>query len=211
MRDICTELKDLLVNQDQFEPRSYVGMSGIGHPCTRKLWIDYHEPVQRKLHPKGYLAIHDGHRHEDIMKDWLNKLPNVIVRGGQTAVKDLEGKFRGHLDGLISVDGVEYVWEHKQSNEAKFDRFQKQTLAEWDGIYYAQAQCYMHYTGIHKHLLTCGTPGLRDFDYKITDFVGAQKYIDKADYITGSRIEPDGLRKGHYMCNWCDHKERCWG
>lgn len=211
MRDICAELKQWLVDNDHQKERNYLGMSTIGHPCNKKLWIDYHESPPRQLEPRGYLAIHDGHRHEDVMKEWLNKLPNVTVRGGQTTVEDLEGRFRGHLDGIIAVDGVEYVWEHKQCNEAKFDRFQKQTLAEWDGIYYAQAQCYMHYTGIHSHLLTCGTPGLRDFDFKITEYAGAQQYIDKADYITGSRIMPEGLRKGHYMCNWCDFKDRCWG
>lgn len=198
--------------RDSQSPRNYLGMSGVGHPCDKKMWIDFHEPKPNKIPIKGILAIEDGHRHEEIMRDWLNKLDGVECKDSQLELSDFNGKFKGHTDGILTIDGEVYVWEHKQSNETKFNRL-KDSLKDWDATYYAQAQCYMHYTKIHRHLLTCGTPGLRDVKQVVTKYnkVDAEALVDRANYIIHARNKPQGLYKGHYMCNWCNHKEECWG
>lgn len=204
--DLKQAIADKLLQLEQ--PRDYIGMSGIGHPCERRLWLDFHQPIPRKLDFESYLKINDGHRHEDVMAEWLGMVDGVDLthRGHEVGY----GSFRGHIDGVITIDGVSYIWEHKQVNDAKFKAFERRPLREWDGIYYAQAQCYMHFTNIPRHLLSCGSAGLRDFAFKVTEYEGAEEFIAKAEAIEAMQDMPKGLYKGHYMCNWCNRKSFCW-
>lgn len=204
--DLKAALEEKLLQLEP--PRNYIGMSGIGHPCMRKLWLDFHQPIPRRLNLKSFLAINDGHRHEEVMAGWLSLIDGVEItrRGEEVAL----GNFKGHIDGVIIINGIEYVWEHKQCNEAKVSAFKRKSLKEWDLMYYAQAQCYMKFTGIHKHIISCGNPGLRDFAFKITEYEGADEFIAKAQEIEAMQEMPQGLYRGHYLCNMCHRKSFCF-
>lgn len=213
--------------------RPYLGMSQIGHACDRAIWYGYHWTTARAIPASGLRAIQDGFRGEDVMAERLRAVPGITLHtvdpatGRQFGQVALAGHFRGHLDGailgLLEAPKTWHVWEHKQVNETKFnklgklvaDKGEKAALAEWDAVYYAQAQCYMGFTGMDRHYLTVATPGGRaycsvrtEFDREAFDAICA-----RAQRIVSSPTPPDGISTDPtwYECKWCDHADVCHG
>ncbi len=169
--------------------RPYLGMSGIGNPCERANWMAFHWVAKRMIEAKNLRAIEDGFAGEDVMAARLRKVKGITLytvdpaTGRQFSLSDHGGHFnRGHMDGAIQgvleAPKTWHPWEHKQVNETKFKKLitlaaeagEKEALKKWDVIYYAQAQCYMGYTGMDRHFLTVASPGGRDYTSVRTEF-----------------------------------------
>ena len=214
------------------EPRrNYLGMSAIGHPCERKLYYDYRSTV-RKAHDAATLKrFEDGHRGEALMADRLRLVHGITLltvdpeTGKQFGFQDHDGEFRGHMDGaihgLLQASAAWHCWEHKcvkEEKQAKLvklkaEKGEKNALAEWDEIYYAQAMLYLHYSGMDRHYLTVSTPGERSTVSCRTDANPevALKLIEKAKRIIDApfplaRISND---PSWWQCRWCDHIDTC--
>lgn len=210
--------------------RPYLGMSGIGHPCERKCWYDFrwatpinHEALTLKL-------FDDGNRGEDVQAERLRMVAGLELHthtddGRQFGFEDIGGHFRGNMDGaihgLVQAPKTWHVWEHKQSSEKKqaelsrlkADKGEKDALAAWNEIYYAQAVLYMEYSGMTRHYLTCATPGGRHTISVRTNANKAEaaKLKDKARRVIFAAEPPLKLseRPDWYQCQWCDHKSIC--
>ena len=205
----------------------------MGHPCERHCWYYYHMPELRKpLDDVGHLAVNSGHRSEDVMAAYLRMVPGVELvteqeGGKQIGFVDLGGEFKGHIDGiirgLIQAPKTVHVWEHKDANQKKYNEFlkakekhgEKQALKNWNGIYYAQAQIYMHYMDIKRHYCTVSLAGLRDFDSCRTEYDKgyAEMLVDKAKRVIES---PEPLARisekpDFWQCRWCDFEGECHG
>ena len=212
------------------EPRKYLGMSQIGHPCRRALWYSFRHctPIFHKaLSLKRFACGHNG---EDLQSKRINMVQGVELHthqpnGEQFGFSDFGGHFRGHMDGaihgLIQAPKTWHVWEHKQTDEKKQAKLQKlknekgekNALAEWDEIYYGQAIVYMDYSGMERHYLTCSSPGGR---HTISVRTNADKMIaanlkEKAKTIifAPEPLERLSERPDWFQCNWCDHKSIC--
>lgn len=218
-------------NQDtQFRP--YLGMSQIGHPCERALWYSFRWAARRHIKAKGLKAIEDGHSGEDLMAQRLRLIPTIELHthdasGNQFGFTAIGGHFKGHMDGAIKgifeAPQTWHVWEHKQTNEKKFNALQKaiinhgekQALKHWDEIYYAQAVCYMEMTGMERHFLTCSTPGGRDQISVRTNSNPkfAKQLFEKAERIIFASTPPERLSSdpAWYQCKWCDYHDICHG
>ena len=224
---------DAMLRAENAKPRrAYLGMSQIGHPCSRMLWYSFHDPLPRQIPISGLRAINDGHTSEEVMAHRLKQIEGVELatcdeNGEQFAVSDFDGKFAGHMDGaihgLLQAPKTWHVWEAKATNEKKFKKLrdlkmtlgEKNTLKVWDETYYAQAQCYMGYTGMRRHYLTVSTPGVRDWEAVRTDF-NAQDFEalkDKANRIINARAPLAKISNdpSWFQCSWCDYRERCHG
>ncbi len=210
--------------------RQYLGMSGIGKPCTRAIWYDFRWATDRQIKAYGLRAIQDGFVNEDITAARLRKIPGITLwteseDGQQIGCEDLSGHFRGHLDGviegLLQAPKTPHVWENKAVNTKKFDALkkliaelgEKAALRNWDTTYFAQAQLYMHYQKLTRHYLTVNTPGGRDTVTCRTDYdkAGAQHYIDLARNVIASEGAPMRMSEdaAHWQCKWCDHHTVC--
>jgi len=213
--------------------RQYLGMSAIGNECSRKLWYSYHQPEPENFDAATLRRFADGHRTEDLMGERLRLIPGITFMtldpetGRQFEVVDFDGKFKGHMDGiikgLIQAPATWHVWEGKCVNEKKYAKFQsikqkngeKKTLKEWDPVYYAQAQCYMGYSGMKRHFLTVGTPGGRDWDACRTEFVPEdfEAIKDKARRILEAKypLAKTSNDPNWFACKWCNYRETCHG
>jgi hypothetical protein len=212
-------------------PRTYLGMSSIGHPCGRKLWYDYHRPIPPSFDAATVRRFEDGHRGEDLMADRLRMVPGVTLQtidpdtGRQWAYSDHNGRFGGHADGriigILQAPRTWHIWEHKcvgedkfnKLNELKRSRGEKHALREWDAIYYSQAVLYMHYSGITRHYLTCDTPGGRASTSVRTDAdpVHASELIDKALRILNARAPLARVSNdpAWWQCRFCNRAGEC--
>lgn len=227
------DLVDLALEDDQLrEPsRGYLGMSSVGHDCTRKLWYDFRFVSMPFFSAKTLQCFEDGHRSEAIMIDRiLNAVPQAEFLthkedGNQIGFIDIDGHFRGHCDGAIS--GIEEtgngwaIWEHKCSDRVKVNKLirlkesdENSALAAWNWMYYVQALLYMHYSELDMHLTTVVSSGSRKPQVQVitkADPHQAQIWIDHATYVIKAGSPPDRFRVDpeYYQCKWCDHAPVC--
>lgn len=228
------------------ETRSYLGASLIGNPCARQIWYQYNGYEQEPFNAQTLMNFEDGHRTENLTAARLRLIPGIKLvthiledryyEGGiqgnfqikkQLGFSAMNGKFRGHYDGIISgllqAPKTKHIWECKASGDKKFNEFvkckekygEKETLKNWNENYYVQGQLYMHYEGIERHYLTVAGAGGRKYDSCRTNYRGevAEKYIDRARKIIEAVSPPPKIReeKDYYICRWCNFKGICHG
>ena len=215
-------------------PRPYLGASAIGNPCSRALWYGFRHTTTEHNPAANYRAIQDGHRGEPLMAQWLRSLPGIQLwtenpdePGKQIGFVDLHGHFRGHLDGVIQglyqAPQTPHVWDHKVTKELKFNKLirlmqklgEKNALAEWDEVYFAQAQIYMHEMELTRHYLTVATPGNRAIVSCRTAYQPkvAKAILKKAETIITAERPPLKLsdNPAWWQCKFCDHTALCHG
>lgn len=215
------------------EPRrAYLGMSSIGNECERRLWFDVHDPLHEQHDAATLKRFDDGHRSEDIMAARLRMAPGIELwtvdeDGKQFGCSDMDGRFKGHMDGVIrglyQAPKTPHVWEAKATSEKKFAEFkkikaklgEKAALENWNYVYWTQAQAYMGYFDLTRHYLTVSTPSVREWDSARTEFdpVAFARIKDKAERILAS---PSPLAKistnpAWHVCRWCHYHSRCHG
>jgi hypothetical protein len=223
-------LDEALEKAQSFERRQYLGASAIGESCERKLWLNFRWAKKGFIEAAGIRRIEDGHRGEKVLADWLRLIPGVDLStekepGVQHSFEDFGGHFRGNCDGLITglIQSPKklHVWECKIVNEQKHKKLyslkvskgEDNALREWDPIYYAQAQIYMHYFKAERHYLTAGSPGVRDLVSVRTPYVqaDAEKFINKAKRIIFANRPPSKISNdpAWYECKFCSFHGMC--
>lgn len=221
---------EALEAEQDTKPRPYLGASSIGDPCSRKLWYSFRWAAPKKFEARTLRLFEDGHRGEALMVERLSKVPGLMISvlapdGRQWGISDHEGHFRGHCDGfikgLLQAPETPHVWEHKVCNEKKqaqlvklkHEHGEKEALAHWDAIYYAQAQVYMHKFELTRHYLTCSSPGERTTVSVRTNYNWnhADALMAKAKDIITSDQPPTRLSEDptHWLCKWCDYHSVC--
>lgn len=228
-----TKIKENIEKQynESFVPRKYLGMSQIGEECWRKLFYSYRQAAKQEVKSELIFAREDGYEQERIMAMRIIeyhediKLITHDENGHQIKFNDFNCHFTGHCDGIIQgiiESKQKHIWEHKSVDQKKFNRLikirekfgEKQSLKEWDIIYYDQAISYMHYAALKDHFLTVSTPGGRDFISIRTKYDNkyARNIIEKADAIINdnwyipAKLSDDAE---FYKCKWCTYQDVC--
>lgn len=223
-------LDEALEKNQRMSTRQYLGASSIGESCERKLWLSFRWASKSFIEAAGIRRIEDGHRGERVLADWLRLIPGVDLSteqepGVQHNFEDLGGHFRGNCDGLITglVQSPKrlHVWECKIVNEQKFKKLhalkvskgEENALREWDYVYYAQAQIYMHYFRAERHYLTAGSPGVRDIVSVRTEYSqgDAEKFINKAKRIIFAKRPATKISSdpAWHECKFCTFNGMC--
>lgn len=213
------------------ERRGYLGASSIGAPCERQVWYQYNGYPAEPMKFKGICATQDGHLTEELIASRLRLVPGIQLEtvdanGNQFGFSRFDGKFKGHIDGLIfgllQAPKTAHIWENKSVNEKKFgelqkliDKFgEKNALKEWDYTFYIQAQIYMGEFDLDRHYLTACTPGGRAILSVRTEF-SRDVYnatLAKAERIINAKTAPERAfhSKVWKDCKWCKFAEECW-
>ena len=180
--------------------RDYLGMSSIGD-CARKQWLRL-QGKREVFDAATIKRFDDGHRTEALIIQRLSlcdalELSTVDENGNQWSQVDFDGRFKGHMDGvvrgLLQAPKTWHVFEAKCVSEKSFkelvkarEKFgEKNALQNWNGTYHAQAVLYMDYSGLDRHWLVCATPGGRDWTSVRTE---ANKELAKALKAKAKRI-----------------------
>jgi len=218
--------------QQDVEPRPYMGMSGIGHACSRKVWLDFRFSSEQIFEAATLRKFEDGHRSEAAMADNLRlvkgiKLETCRPDGKQHGFSDHADHFRGHMDGailgIVEAPKTWHVWEHKASDDKKKNALEKligvdekAALEKWNLVYFVQAQLYMHYSKMKRHFLTVGSPGNRTVISCRTEYQKdvAEKYIALASDLIASDKPPAKISedKEYFVCqHMCSNARVCHG
>ena len=212
--------------------RDYLGASSIGGECARQIWYQYNGFKSKPFNAETLMRFEDGHRTEELTAERLRMVEGVEL---YTHIDDdkpfgftaMEGKFKGHYDGLIrgilQAPKTPHVWECKASGHKTFNQFkklkdklpEKEILENWNKKYYVQAQIYMHYAGYNRHYLTVAYAGGREYLSCRTNYKEdvALKYIDRARKIIDATDPPPQIsdKPDFYICRFCNFKEICHG
>lgn len=224
MKEICAQLGN------NKERRDYLGASLIGDECVRKTWYEYNHFEKEPFSAETLFNFEDGHRTEDLIAQRLRFIPGIELwthdeAGKQFGFSDLDGKFRGHFDGVIrgilQAPKSLHIWENKTCAHKKYAEFQKakQTygekgaLKQWNIGYYVQAQLYMKYTKIDRHYLTVALAGGRDIDSCRTEYDRdvAEFYIARAKNVIEATEPPPRIsdKSEFWMCRFCNFSKIC--
>ena len=173
-----------------------------------------------------------GHRGEIVLSDLLKAVPGIELwteshdqPGEQISFELVDGHFVGKLDGIIlgllQAPKTAHVWEAKVVNIKKVEKLkkdvlkfgEKNALEQWDEVYFAQAQIYMHGMGLTRHYLTVASPGVREIISVRTEYQKprAEMYEGRAQSIVFSSGIPSRISKdpAFFGCKWCDHSAVC--
>lgn len=210
--------------------RRYIGASGIGSECSRKIWYQINGFDPAPISPDVCAAINDGHRTEDLMAARLRMVPGIELwthKPDGTQYGFDWGFMKGHIDGvilgLLQAPETPHIWENKCVEPALFRKLvklidelgEKQALREWDGEYYAQAVTYMEAFDLKRHYMTVTTPGGREMVSLRTEANPkfAKALMNKAKRILASTEPPEKVGKPTYFycLNFCRHYETCHG
>lgn len=153
--DLCKRLIDRIDSAwedrgGEEKPRPYLGISIIGHPCNRYLFLSFRWVCPEDIRGRLYRLFDMGHREEDVAAENL-KMAGVDIKniGDNQLDIDFGCHVKGHPDGWI-LSGVpeapnsEHIWEHKTMNESEFKKLQRsQSVKETKPMHYTQMQCGM--------------------------------------------------------------------
>lgn len=211
--------------------RGYLGMSGIGEPCWRKLWYGFHFTTVSSHSARTERIFNIGHLFESIAIEDLKKVGAFVFRVDEDGIRveltgevgetqeemtGFAGHVKGHNDGrvigLAEMPGVECLLELKTMKDDKFRAVAKHGVEKSNPGYYAQMQRYMHaldlkfayFLSINKN--TCEYYS----EFVEYDFEFASELERKERVIIMSEEPPEkAYSSSNYNCNWCPHYAVC--
>lgn len=197
-------------------PSTYMGLSGIGNPCKRKIWLDFHWVSMQKLTPRQVRIFERGDLEEKRVIDDLERA-GMHVHSCQKEFVDVTGHLKGHIDGIVEgVPGAEktpHLLEIKTMNDDRFKQYKKQGLQLSNPTYYVQMHCYMGAFNLTRCLFIVTNKDNEDriyHRYKYKKEVYEDHMRIAFDLLTQNR-PPDNIYNRHFFgCKMCSHYEYCY-
>lgn len=196
--------------------RPYIGASGLGSKCQRKIWLDFRWVYQREISARLARIFERGDLEENrIIKDL--KEAGVIIESTQTGFTDDTGHIKGHVDGIISNlpgDDRKHLLEIKTMNDARFKAYIKDGLKSTNFTYYVQMNLYMGFLNLERCLFITTNKNDESRLYKFYDFDEAvfSEYKNVGFQILTSEQMPPAIGgKTWFECKMCDAKSYCHG
>lgn len=220
--DLIDEIDKVILSKER-SSRKYIGASSIGDECSLKIWKRF-KGYSETYDAKSLRRFADGHAVEDRILSWIKDIPNVELwthdeNGEQFGFSALDGKYQGHYDGIIKIDGVTSVLEIKASKKfttllgLKQKTEEHNILQAWNYDYYAQGMTYCYFAGVDNHLLICSDAGGRELAKVETpaNHEFAKALLQKAERIANSAEPPNkNGGKNYYKCKMCPFYRECW-
>lgn len=218
----------LLEQYNTQEKRSYLGASSIGDECIRKVQLQYMQKDQ-KVSAKQIRTFDIGHCLEDLVIKWLRiagfDLKTRNEKGEQFGFSVADGKFAGHVDGLIYSFPEQFpdkpegtaLLEIKTMNNKSWNDTQKRGVLVSKQVYYSQVQLYMAYLELDRCLFVALNKDTSDLYFEIIPFDPgmAQKYSDRAVQIIKATENNELLPcvsgdSSFFLCKMCGFRDLCW-
>ena len=197
-------------------PRHYLGMSQLGHVCSRYLWL-YFRWADKIEHTHRKMRIFQaGHDSEEIIVNDLRRV-GVIVENQQTELSHCDGYILGHTDGTVynlpDMEDHHIVLEAKSAKNSSWKGWQKNGVKRHNKEYYCQSQVYMNKFGLDLALFIVLNKDTSEllFEFVAYDKIAAEALLDRGEDIVYSPVPPKGINTDptYYVCGWCEFKEVC--
>ena len=195
--------------------RPYLGMSILGHPCSRYLWYSFRW-CYSETHSRRLRRLFDrGHREEPSVIADLERI-GMVVNDAQEEVEAAWGHVKGHCDGkvkgVVEAPNTEHLLEIKTASDKMFKDMQNNRCEVAKPVYYAQCQLYMHHLKLSRALFVMVNKN--DDAYYIEriyyDKMKAEQLAAKGEKIILSAAPPaPAFSRSHFECKWCSCNDIC--
>lgn len=206
------------------KPRPYLGMSQIGEPCERKLWLDFRWAVREKFDGRMLRLFETGHREEARVIEELRAI-GCKVRSidpdtrRQIGVSSHGGHFRGHVDcivkGLPESPRTETLVDVKTTNSKKFAELKKHGMEKLYPKYWAQAHAYMGKLELSRamYIFVCkDTDEIYPVRFEFDKSVFEHNEAKAERVIFSDRMpEPISADSTWHQCRYCAAHDICHG
>lgn len=212
------------LTEQREERRTYLGASGIGSECLRKVQFDWQRDSSHAARTKRIFSR--GHMFEEISVKALAQAGFRMERGtAATSFTAVDDAFKGHADGILiagpEVHGLIYpaLWEHKALGASDWKKIEKYGLKTAYPVYYDQCQLYMAYLGLDENpaLFSAVNADTCHMLHLLVPFdaEAAQAASDRAVAIikatqAGELLDRIAKKPDDWRCKMCSHKEFCW-
>ena len=210
------ENEDLILNTtirsiDENTPsdlhRPHLGMSQIGKPDDRALWLSFRWSLPDDTSARVRRIFRLGHLIEAEVIELLSRIPGAKVidrvpgTGQQFNFIYVDGHFGGSMDAcMLGVPEAPKTWhviEIKTVNGKRFKELQKSRVEAFSPEYYAQMQCYMGASGMERALFVAYC---KDTSELYTERLHAKKiefsgYLARAERIIMAIEPPSSIYK----------------
>ncbi len=223
------ELIDKATAQED-KPRDYLGGSAIGEPCARRLQYDFTKTPKdegKGFAPQTLRIFHRGHAGEAWLVDWIRAagfdLRTERKDGRQFGFEDCDGRFRGHIDGVIVAGPNDFaypaLWENKVLGAKGWTQLEKHGLAKAYPAYAAQVATYQAYMQLAEHpaIFTALNADTMQIHVELVPFdqALAQECADKAARIIDATAHGETLARitddpASFSCRFCPYHGTCW-
>ena len=197
--------------------RPYLGMSQLGHECSRYLWYQFRWAFEDTTSKRMVRLWNRGHREEPEIIKALNGI-GVDVWGDQTEMLAGHGHIKGHNDGIckgvVEAPKTIHLAEFKTVKDSGFKELQKKRLEKYSPTYWAQCQLYMHFLKLTRTLFIAVNKN--DDSYYVEriyyEKAEAMDLIRKGESIILADCPPDRAfpSKTFFKCRWCSANQQCW-
>lgn len=210
------------LSEQREERRTYLGASGIGSECLRKVQYDWQCDSTHPARTKRIFSR--GHMFEEITVKALSQAGFRIERGTPaTGFSVADNTFKGHCDGIIH-DGppvLKYpcLFEHKALGSSGWRKLEKDGLRKAYPQYFDQVQLYMAYLGLDENpaLFTAVNSDTCHILHLTVEFdpEAAQAASDRAVLVirstqAGELLDRIATKPTDWRCKMCSHNARCW-
>ncbi|MEL0022034.1 MAG: PD-(D/E)XK nuclease family protein, partial [Rickettsiales bacterium] len=212
------------------QPRTYVGVSMVGQSCERRIQYEYtitDKDPGKDFDGRTLRKFGAGHYFEDDTAALLRAagfdLRTVKRDGNQFGFDALDGRFQGHIDGVIvgGPDWLKYpaLWEHKAVGNKSYKKHQGNILEVANRVYASQVALYQAYLDLMKNpaVFTVRNTDTQELHFELVRFNAAlaQEMSDRAVKIVsatdaGEQLPRMARSKDHFECKWCPFAARCW-
>lgn len=210
------------LSEQKEDRRTYLGASGIGSECLRKVQYDWQCDSTHPARTKRIFSR--GHMFEEITVKAFAQAGFRIERGTErTGFSVAGGDFKGHCDGIV-LDGppiLKYpcLFEHKALGASGWRKLEKDGLRKAYPHYFDQVQLYMAYLGLDEHpaLFTAVNSDTCHILHQLIEFdaEAAQAASDRAVLVikatkAGELLDRIAKAPTDWRCKMCSHNARCW-
>lgn len=199
-------------------PRPHFGVSQIGHPCDRWLWLSFRWAVLPRFSGRVLRLFRRGQLEEQIIQHDLARIGCKVVNDQERV--DFGAHVSGSIDGMI-LSGVPeapskpHIVEMKTHNRASFNDLEKKGVKKAKPMHWAQMQCYMLGMEVDRALYYAVC---KDDDSIYTERVrldkeAAEKLVERGRQIAlDDRLPPPiSTDPSWWQCKMCDAHDFCHG
>jgi hypothetical protein len=209
-QNIADILNEGLITQ---EKRVYLGYSGAGEPCLRKIWYSFRWASDDVISKQIKRTFDLGHILEAYIKTDLIA-NNFTITDEQLEVEGSYGHALGHIDGIICLPNSadRMLLEIKTSNALSWNAIVKRGVKKEKPAHYLQMQAYIGKLGLRFGLYVCYNKNTSEYYTELVE-LDASCYNDidrKFNSVLMSEFPPDKIGDSeYYSCQWCTFKAVC--
>ncbi len=212
--------------------RGYLGMSGIGDRCLRKVWYQHRKVAETTFPPRMLRLFRTGDIYEfrfiyllrGIGFDVFEKDEN----GKQFKATDFGGHFSGSMDGvgtapaefwLTGHEPHPFLLEFKTYSDKRFIELQKNGVKKNDIKYWKQLHAYMGYNNLKAALFIAVNKNTEELymEWVVFDKFEFKRVVRDAEDILTTKTPPERISNisSHWECKnskfTCDYHGICFG